>query len=519
MSLILRFGSLDEALRSYGAGASLLESAGPVSDAFIMSRGTRDLLSGPVGSGKTTACIKRSLRAAMQQPPMLHNGKRLKGAPRFYRINLYRETYKDIWQTTVPSWCKILNPDKGVGKLVGSSPRPGQYTLEFNDGWGPIFYEANFFAWGEDADPDSLGGTEATDALLNEMPTLREDLMTNLGRTVGRFPNRGEIGLPDDPAIPYGSIFGDANAPAPDSWVYRDFWSAKRPEGYLHFKQPGGRDANAENLKAVGRAYYHAMVEGNKHRPWWIKIKVDHKPGYNRETDVIYSDFDDDVHVSHDPLKAYPILPVLVGIDGGLTPAAVFEQELGDGQLNILAEVVIERGDEFDLAEGMKVVMAQPRFSGCEFHFMCDPAMDAGADTKLGSMRSRLAAELGVKVTDIKLAPTNDPETRHAPIRSKIKDGRKKLLVDAAHCPTVRRALAGTYQYHSTRGTGDRGRAVKNPDSHVMEGAEYGAMQCGTEAARIRKSERIREREERRTGKGGKPKPAPRWNPITRSYT
>lgn len=511
---LLRYGTLDEALRGYDAGAALLlDSAGPISDAFIMSRGTRDLLSGPVGSGKTTACVKRYLRAAMQQPPMLHNGKRLKGAPRFYRLNVYRQTYKDIWQTTVPSWCKILNPDAGVGDIVGSSPRPGKFTLDFDDGWGPIFTEVNFLAWGDDADPDSLGGTECTDAMLNEMPTLREDLFINLGRTVGRFPNRGEIGLPDDPNIPYGAIFGDANAPPPDSWVYRDFFSPEKPKGYQHFRQPGGLDPNAENLKAVGRTYYTAMVEANRHRPWWIKIKIHHKPGYNRETDVIYADFDDDVHVSMVPIKPYPVLPVLVGIDGGLTPAAAFMQELADGTLNILAEVVVTRGDEFDLAEAMAAIMGASRFAGCEFVLQCDPAMGAGDDTKIGSMRSRLAKALGLKPQAVKLAATNDPESRHAPIREKIKDGRRKLQVDATHCPTIRRALAGTYQYHVTRGTAERGRAVKNPDSHVMEAAEYGAMQCGTEAARVRRSEIQRQREARRAQPSG---PRPRYNPFTR---
>ncbi len=513
---ILRFGSLDEALRAYDSGAALLlDSAGKVSDAFIMSRGTRDLLSGPVGSGKTTACVKRALRAAMQQPPMLHNGKRLQGAPRFYRLNVYRQTYKDIWQTTVPSWCKILDPNKGVGRIVGSAPRPGQFTLDFDDGWGPISMEVNFLAWGEDADPDSLGGTECTDAYLNEMPTLREDLFINLGRTVGRFPNRGEIGLPDRADVPYGAIFGDANAPEPDSWVFRDFWGPEKPEGYLHFRQPGGLDPEAENLKAVGRTYYTAMIEANRHRQWWIKIKVHHKPGYNRETDVIYADFDDDTHVSMTPLKVYPVLPVLVGVDGGLTPAAVFEQELPDGTLNILAEVVITRGDEFDLAEAMLVIMGSPRFAGCEFAIQCDPAMDAGDDLTIGSMRARLAKALGLKRDAVKLAGTNDPESRHAPIRGKIKDGRRKLQVDATHCPTVRRALAGTYQYHRARGTAERGRAVKNPDSHVMEAAEYGAMQCGTDSARIRKTERARQAAAKRNGAAAAGKP-PRYNPIAR---
>ncbi len=512
---LLRYGTLDEMLRGYDAGAALLlESAGPVSDGFIMSNGTRDLLSGPVGSGKTTACVKRSLLRAMRQPPLLHNGKRLQGAPRLYRLNAYRVTYKDVWQALVPSWCKVLDPAKGVGNIVGSSPRPGQFTLDFDDGWGPIHMEVNFLAWGEDAVPDSLGGTEATDAYLNEMPTHREDLFINLGRTVGRFPNRGEIGLPDDPKIPYGAIIGDSNAPAPDCWTYRDFWGPKKPKGYRHFRQPGGLDPEAENLKAVGRAYYLGMVEANRHREWWLKIKVHHKPGYNRETDVIYADFDDDVHVSQEPLKPYPILPVLLGFDGGATPAAAFLQELADGTLHILAEVALQRGDEFDLARACQVIMGSPRFAGCEFHAACDPAMDAGDDLTLGSMRSRLAKELGIKVA---LARSNDPETRHAPIRGKIEGGKRKLKVDAVHCPTIRRAMAGTYQYHLTRGTGDRGRAVKNPDSHVMEAAEYGAMQCGTEAARIRRSERDRMREERMRGTGKKGEAPKRYNPLRRS--
>ena len=46
-----------------------------------------------------------------------------------------------------------------------------------------------------------------------------------------------------------------------------------------------------------------------------------------------------------------------------------------------------------------------------------------------------------------------------------------------------------------------------------MEAAEYGAMQCGTEAARIRKTERVRQREAKRSGAGGK---AARWRPLAR---
>jgi hypothetical protein len=253
---MITFGSLDDRLKGYAEGAALLQSAGPVSDAFIQSLGARDLLNGPVGSGKTTACIKRALLAAVRTPPML--GERAPdGRPvRRYRLSLWRETYAQLWGTTIKSWQKVLNPDKGIGEWQGASPRAAVHRITFEDGFGPIHFEAMFFAFGDDADPDDLGGSEYTDAYCNEQDKLREALYTNLARSVGRFPNRGEIGLPDDERIVHGRIFGDCNAPAPDTWVYRDWWSPKKPPGYRLFRQPGGLHADAENLKSVGRGYY-----------------------------------------------------------------------------------------------------------------------------------------------------------------------------------------------------------------------------------------------------------------------
>jgi len=243
---VISFGSLDDRLKGYTEGAALLQSAGPVSDRFIQSLGARDLLNGPVGSGKTTACIKRALLAAVRTPPMI--GERdPQGRPvRRYRLSLWRETYAQLWGTTIKSWQKVLNPDKGIGEWQGASPRAAVHRITFEDGFGPILFEAMFFAFGDDADPDDLGGTEYTDAYCNEQDKLREALYINLARSVGRYPNRGEIGLPDDERIVHGRIFGDCNAPAPDTWVYRDWWSPKKPPGYQLFRQPGGFHAEAE---------------------------------------------------------------------------------------------------------------------------------------------------------------------------------------------------------------------------------------------------------------------------------
>lgn len=501
----ISLGSLHDRLKGYAEGAALLmDSAGPVSDAFILSRGTRDLLSGPVGSGKTTACVKRGLVSAICLPPM-------RDGWRHYRLAVFRQTYDQLWLSTIKSFCKVLDPNKGIGILRGSPPRPAQYLLEFEDAFGPIRFEVLFRAFGEDADPDDLGGTEFTDAYLNEMNTLREELFINIARSLGRFPNRGEIGLPDDARVPHGRLFGDCNAPAPDNWVFRDFWSPDKPPGYRHFRQPGGLAPDAENLRAVGRTYYEQMVRDNRHRPWWVKIKVHHRPGYNQDVDVVYEKFDDDTQVSFLPLDVFPNLPVLVGIDGGLTPAAVFMQEGPDGQVRILDEVSIARGDELDLARGMLAVMGRPRYRGCEFRLRCDPAMGAGEglgseSERVGSMRQRLEKLLALRV---ELAPSNDPETRHRPLREAIERGARGLQVDGTHCPIMRRGFNGTYHYRRTNGTNDRSGVVKNPDSHTLEAAEYAASMLGTEAARIRRSDRQREREHRRAkGSGATYRPA-----------
>lgn len=514
-------GSLEGALRKYPEGQKLLLSAGAVSDAFIMSNGVRDLLNGPVGSGKTTACVKRALRSAIEQPPLLATGRRL------YSLVVYRETYAQLWGTTIKSWLKVLDPQKGVGNFTGSAPRPALHVIDFEDAYGPIRMEVNFQAFGEDADPDDLGGSEYTDAYLNEMNTLRQDLAINIARSVGRYPNRGEIGftLPNgrvaslnDPALEHlthGRIFGDCNAPSPLEWVYADYFSPKKPAGNLLFRQPGGRDPRAENLTAVGRRYYAQMVESNGHRPWWIRIKIDNEPGFNRDTDVVYPDYVDSRMASAEPLTVFPEIPVIVGFDGGNTPAAVLLQPVG-GQLRLLAEVALPRGDELDLARELTEIVGSPRFRGCEFYLTGDPATFAGDETTGGSWAQRLGRALGLDAHEPNVANT-DTEGRHYPIREAMKrvlpGDRPGFVLDGVHCPTVRRGLNGTFHYHTTRGTSDRGKVVKTPDSHAVEAAEYGACMTGSGVAMKRKSDRQHARAEKRA----EGRRAGAYNPLRRT--
>lgn len=490
-------GSLAPQLEAAGLNPSRqFASAGPVSDAYIMSTGEMDLINGPVGSGKTTASIKRALLSATRMRPT--DGRRR------YVIGIWRHKYDALWSGTIPSWRRILDPDKGIGEWTGASPRKAEHKITFNDGWGPVDVIARFMAFGEAMGPEDLKSIEFTDVYLNEMDTLDETAQETLIGRVGRDPPEELSGRP-------GRIFGDCNSPSLNSWVYRDFWAERKP-GYQLFRQPGGREPGAENLGAMGRGYYERMARQNAHRKWWVSAMVDNKPGYQRDADAVFEEYDDARMASDARVEADPLLPVLVGIDGGLTPAAVYAQEMPDGQLRILAEIWFERGDERQLADAMLALEAR-RFRGCEFYTVCDPAMKAGEDTDVGSMRTRLAAHLG---RTVHLARTNVLQTRidavKAPLTRSLSGGRPGLLLSGPDCPLVREGFNSGYCWHRKSGVGERSSIADTRHTHTMDCVQYLAMETGKAHARHRQTEMKAQRMAKRAARAR----TGRYDPLAR---
>ena len=509
------FGSLAEPLSRTPEGRNVLHSAGPVSDAYIMSEDAVALIIGPPGSGKTTASIKKILKEGVSIRPGPDGVRR-------YVPGVWRQSYVNLWNATIKSWWKILPEELPGSHWVGSSPRPATHTIRFRDQWSvkygsEIEIITQFRAFNEAADPDDVLGTEFTDCYLNEMPTLPEALFTALVTRVGRDP-------PFEVTRRDGCMYGDGNAPDVTNWVFRDFYENLKP-GYALYKQPGGRAPGAENLQALGPNYYHQATQLNAHRPWWVRLMIDCRPGFNRDTPVIYPHFDDDVHVSGATLAPIPQLPVLVGIDGGFMPAAVYAQEMGDGQLRILGEVVLERGGAGELGRAMLAFEAHrfPARYGSSFEFRdnadpstCagedNPALSDGAALEEGSFRIRLARRLG---RNVKLADTNELSPRIAAIGDKIDlnlgAGRPGLLLDPS-CKVLRRGFNQTFHYRTTRGTNDIASISKTVDSHACEAAQYAALLCGTSEARKRRSAIDAERQRRMEAA----RDAPRRNPLSR---
>lgn len=476
---------------------NLLRSAGPISDQYILSTAPVSLIIGPGGSGKTTASAKKSLVEAQRMRPGADGLRR-------YVLGVWRQKYVNVWKATIPSWWKLFPRDLPKSKWTGASPREAEHVVRFEDRWGPIEMTARFRAFGESADPDDVLGNEFTDCYLNEMPTLTEELFGALSDRVGRDP-------PMEISGRVGRFFGDGNAPDVLNYCYRDFFEALKP-GYRLFLQPSGLAPEAENIQAVGREYYLNTTRVFAHQPWRIRRMVHAQPGFTRANDPVYPKFDDVRNVSHEPIEVFKQLPVLVGIDGGLTPAAAYMQERSNGQLRILAEVALERGGMKALSVEMLALEAA-RFPDCSFRTVCDPAMAPGEDLADKSDRQRLAEYLK---RDVDCARSQETGARKDAVNDKfdltLDGGVPGLLLDR-RCKALRRGFSQTYHYKNIAGTDDRGSIAKTFDSHVHDALQYGALECGTAEAKRRGDEIEKRRHERRqqaretTG---------RYNPLAR---
>ena len=487
---------------------NLLRSAGPVSDAYILGTHAIGVIAGPVGSGKTIASEKKGLVEAQRIYPGADGVRR-------YKLGNYRQKYDNLWKAAIPSHWKLFPKDMVGSTWTGASPRAARHALVFEDEFGRIEMITEFQAFSEDANVEDLRGIEFTDVQLGEIDTMPKDLLIGLGRAVGREPPR-EITRRN------GRIFGDMNAPDVLNWTYKTFYEALKPPYHL-YRQPGGMDPAAENLQSHGgdHSYYQQIIDANAENYWYVRRMVHAIPGITRATDLVYEKFDELTQLAKTELVPEPALPVLVGCDGGLTPAAVYAQEMSDGQFRVIAEIALERGGVEELGDAMLVLEAR-RFAGCEFHTVIDPSGKAGEDkdtddqreqrVSKGSERQRLASKLQRKV---ELAVSNDVSRRHDAVRAKIGlnlgPGRPGYLL----CPSCVGLLRGkrqTYQFRKRQGTNDLSSVTPTFDTHVADAEQYAAMECGSDAARKRKGDRAarvaaRRDENRKAG---------RYNPVRR---
>lgn len=446
---------------------------GPVGNTFMRDRvNWVRFLHGPIGSGKTNTNFFDKLTLASEMP------KCTRGEFAGHRVHRHlevRDTYQNLWGTTIKSWWGWFGPD--VGTWSGGIGRKAEHQLKFEQPDGSILHFEMIFQAIQDADVDAaLRGIEFTTANMGEADQQSAEVLPYLiGRALQqRFPPKRWF----EPGTEYRTgVTGDLNPSDPDNWIY-DVFEDKQPAGHKLYKQPSGRSAHGENRQAITRETYEKMAETNAHRKDWVRRMVDGKKGFSREGEPVYEGYDDDTHCGDQELKPIPGLPLRLGFDQGVRgPAMVVTQWTPEGQLRILGEHCPGRIGPTGFGRGCKIYL-QTHFPGYRIERATgDPRGFDGSDDEFGD-ESMFQIVMNVMKIVILPAETNQLEPRLDGVRQllryTIRPGVPALQV-SRHAKTVRKGFASHYRYKKRRGqdAGTDPKPEKNEFSNPHDALQY----------------------------------------------
>lgn len=223
-----------------------------VSDAFVRA------VVGPVGSGKSSACVVELLRRAVAQAPGPDGVRRTRWVVVRNTYGQLRDTTRKTFEQWIPSEWGQWHEQQFSWRIDGKR-LPDGTTLDC---------EVLFRALDRPEDVKKLLSLELTGAYINEAREVPRHVLDVLTSRVGRYPSKAQGGPT------WFGVWLDTNPWHVGHWGYRLF-SLDRPEGHALFEQPGGRSAEAENIDNLPPGYYARICHGKDAE--WIAEYVDSK--------------------------------------------------------------------------------------------------------------------------------------------------------------------------------------------------------------------------------------------------
>lgn len=435
---------------------------GPVARAFLKDDSFVRGLRGPLGSGKSTACIMDILRRGQLQAPGPDGKRRSRWA-------IIRNTYPELRSTTIQSWLQWMPLE--TGKWTDRAPTEHLVAL------GEAELQVWFVALDRPQDVAKLLSMELTGAWINEAREVPKAILDGLTGRVGRYPPMRDGGCT------WSGVIMDTNPPDSDHWWYK-LAEEQKPDGFAFFAQPAGDGPDAENLGNLPPGYYAKAKLGKTEE--WIKVYVRGDYGFVMDGRPVYPEWRDGLHCAPAPID--PRRPLFVGIDFGLTPAAAFAQRTVMGGWRVVGELVTEDMGAKRFGELLGAEL-RGRYAGLSIGGIWgDPAGDDRAQTDETTPFMILRAA-GI---DARPAPSNDPVMRREAVAqtlSRIIDGEPGMVIDPS-CRVLRKAMGGGYCYRRLQVSGAdrfRDKPDKNSFSHVAEALQYLALGAGEGKALVRR--------------------------------
>jgi hypothetical protein len=322
---------------------------------------------------------------------------------------------------------------------------------------------------------DVLRGIEFTWFYLNEFDLMGADVLTYLvGRVMQRRYPPARM-LKDEPDYYVGGVV-DFNPPDTDNHCYTLFEETK-PEGHVLFRQPSGRSPKGENRAGVSAKAYDDIARANAHRPDFVRRMVDGLWGFSRDGAPVYTEYDDERHVTAETMKPLKGVPLRLGFDQGITgPAMVVSQFTYSGQLRVLREFVPGRMGPTAFGRQCRFILDQ-EFSECDvISATCDLAGFTGADTENGDLAwaQTVSEHLGITLMP---APTNELAPRMDGVRQLLTHSieREPAFLLSPSCKMLRKGFNSHYRYKKIAGAGERTgpKPEKNEFSNPHDALQY----------------------------------------------
>ncbi len=441
---------------------------------------------GPVGSGKSVACCIEIFRRAAAQ-------EKSTDGIRYSKWAVIRNTNPELRTTTIATWQQWF-PEEEWGHFRWSPP----YTHHIRR--GDIDLEVLFLPLDTPDDVKKLLSLELTGCWINEAREVPKAIVDGATSRIGRYPS-----AKDGVGPTWHGVIMDTNAPSTDHWwaimsgdspppehmSADDALMLVKPDNWEFFTQPGGMreikgdrgdlegyeiNTHAENVKNLPPTYYTNMIQGKNKS--WIDVYVLNRLGSLEDGKPVYQGFTERTHVAKEPLVAGP-LPVYIGIDFGLTPAAAFLQKFPNGRWLCLAELVCADMGAIRFTEVLRRFIAE-EFPEAELNIYGDPSGDFRAQTDETTPFEIMRAH-GISARP---APSNDPVVRTEAVNSllsRMVDGLPGFLIDKKKCPTLVTGFLGGYHYRRMQVTGERyeEKPNKNKFSHVHDALQYAVIGAG----------------------------------------
>jgi len=452
-----------------------IEPLDPVLWDFLLDRHRFSGIMGPLGSGKTYTAILKLLMLMTEQEP---NGDGIRPT----RVVCIRNTYSDLFTTTIRDFREVFTEKFGTMKLGGIEPPTFSVNFRMQDGT-IVRSDVIFLALDREEHVRKLRGVQATFFWLNETKELVKSILDMADLRHGRYPSMAAGHV--NPT--WHGMIGDTNAPDEDHWYHRLAETEQMPD-WKFFRQPGGvidtgaldkfgkkvwiPNPEAENLANLPDRYYERGLQGKDDA--WIANMLGNEYGFVLDGKPVHPGYIDSKHTTTENLEFDKDRPLLLGIDFGRTPAAAIGQRDTWGRITIIDEFVSEDMSQAVFGPELRRYL-NANYPGAKIRAWSDPAGEAKGQATEDTPRQVLVAS-GIPCQP---APSNKVILRRASISNPLQrlcgDGRPAFMV----CPKakwIRKGLMGGFQFRRMKVSGDE-RFTDEPDknaySHPVEATEY----------------------------------------------